>query len=297
MSKSVDLAFKGENPNWIDGVKTTYDAPIAVFTYDTTISQNGIFLPIKDMDPNYKDIEIRVLGEPIDKYMEDIKRGDISDIGKSLELPSKNRVSSIDLRGDNPRAFEEQKNYNVIVKAKFASTSHPVDNRIKSNETFIDVPYINFKAIGITNTSNFFRNAPNFIGDSNMNEWDVSNVKDMSYMFDGAKKFNQDIGGWDTSNVVHMNSMFHRADKFNQDIGNWDTSNVTYMSYMFYDSASFNQDISKWDVSNVVAMNDMFNGASLFNQDISSWNVERVINNDRMFYNTPSFNPTFNPFN
>jgi surface protein len=38
--------------------------------------------------------------------------------------------------------------------------------------------------------------------------WDVSNVTDVSYMFDGAKSFNQNIGSWDVSSVTDMGSMF-----------------------------------------------------------------------------------------
>ena len=49
-------------------------------------------------------------------------------------------------------------------------------------------------------------------GDSNfnqpLNDWNVSNVKDMGGMFWDAKLFNQDIGGWDVSNVEDMRNMF-----------------------------------------------------------------------------------------
>ena len=45
--------------------------------------------------------------------------------------------------------------------------------------------------------------------------------------------FNSDISNWDTSNVTYMTGMFSGASVFNSDISNWDTSNVTYMASMF----------------------------------------------------------------
>ena len=36
---------------------------------------------------------------------------------------------------------------------------------------------------------------------SDISHWDVSNVRDMSWMFYATEKFNQDLTGWDVSNV------------------------------------------------------------------------------------------------
>ena len=38
--------------------------------------------------------------------------------------------------------------------------------------------------------------------------WDVSNVTDMSLIFNDAKEFNKDISKWNVSNVTDMSSMF-----------------------------------------------------------------------------------------
>ncbi len=115
---------------------------------------------------------------------------------------------------------------------------------------------------------------------------DLSNVTNMTSMFNAAYLFNQDIGDWDVSNVTNMNSMFNGGTipmSFDQDIRDWDVSNVTNMSSMFSNSSSmatpFNQDIGDWDVSNVTEMRSMFAGARSFNQDLSGWNVCEVTSN------------------
>ncbi len=123
-----------------------------------------------------------------------------------------------------------------------------------------------------------------------INDWDTSEVTDMSTLFLDAHEFNSPIGNWDVSNVKSMFGMFREALLFNQDIGKWNTRNVIDMSYMFCEATSFNHNISNWDVSNVKDMNGMFACAQSFNQPIGNWDISNVENIAQMFDDAESFN-------
>ncbi|HOO72939.1 MAG TPA: BspA family leucine-rich repeat surface protein [Spirochaetota bacterium] len=97
---------------------------------------------------------------------------------------------------------------------------------------------------------------------------DLSQVTDMSFMFNNATSFNGDVSTWDVSSVADMGAMFYGANVFNGDVSNWDVSSVTTMNYMFYDAYSFTEhDLSGWDVDQVTGHTD-------FSTDWGSGNTE-----------------------
>ena len=128
----------------------------------------------------------------------------------------------------------------------------------------------------------------------NLNNWNVSKVKHMSFMFYYCNDFNQPLDKWDVSNVEDMFRMFDNCKKFNQPLNNWNVSNVTNMSGMFQVAESFNQPLDKWDVSKVTTMRAMFNYAKAFNQDISNWDVSKVEDMGYMFSICVNFNQPLN---
>jgi surface protein len=151
----------------------------------------------------------------------------------------------------------------------------------------------------LINTSYMFGNT--YINTSIFNQgvsnWDVSNVTDMSYMFNYAINFtNNGFTGNlfavppSFSQLKNTSYMFQFISYLHFEISDWDVSSVTDMSSMFSACSSFNSDLSSWDVSSVLDMNNMFNYATSFNQDISSWNVSRVTNMSRMLFHATQFN-------
>jgi surface protein len=141
---------------------------------------------------------------------------------------------------------------------------------------------------GVTSMSYMFDSASSFNQD--IGSWDVSNVTDVSHMFCNTTTFNQDIGSWDVSSVININHMFCNTPTFNQDLGSWDVSSVTDMTHMFYNATAFNQDLDSWDVSGVTDMTHMFYDATAFNQNIGSWDVSNVADMDYMFSGATAFN-------
>ncbi|GAB5472079.1 MAG: hypothetical protein Mars2KO_01780 [Maribacter sp.] len=170
----------------------------------------------------------------------------------------------------------------------------------------------------VTSTTAMFADCRSLIGNSYFEDWDMSQVKFVSSMFQGAEVFNQDISNWKMDNVELMSGMFQGAAKFNQPIGSWnitkvrfilglfegatsfnqplndwDISNVDNLFGLFYDASSFNQPLDNWKVDNVTTMASLFYGATAFDQDLSSWNVSQVQNMASMFGNAGLSNENY----
>lgn len=145
----------------------------------------------------------------------------------------------------------------------------------------------NWDVSNVTDMSGLFQGADDF--NEPIGNWDVSNVSNMMEMFLDASSFNQPLEKWCVSRVSDMSWMFSGASVFNQPVNNWDVSLVTDMRFMFSETHSFNQPLNNWDVKNVVEMKGMFNGAYSFNQPIGMWNVSQVINMEAMFGGAKAF--------
>ena len=115
---------------------------------------------------------------------------------------------------------------------------------------------------------------------------DVSGITDMSEAF----RYLEDaefcgIENWDVSNVIDMSKMFANCTNFSGDVRNWDVSNVENMSGMFNGCTWLNIDFSKWDVSNVTDMHTMFRLCSHFTGfGLNTWDISNVDNMREMFY-------------
>ncbi len=140
----------------------------------------------------------------------------------------------------------------------------------------------------VTDMSKMFQSAG--LGNVDFTGWDVSGVTNMSEMFNGAASFNGDLSDWDVSAVTDMNNMFYGASAFNSDLSAWDPISVNDMAYMFYGASSFSGDLSGWSTGSLSAMNHMFENATNFDSDLTSWDVSGIADMTSVFKNASSFN-------
>jgi surface protein len=186
-----------------------------------------------------------------------------------------------------------------------------VDNELLKKLSKNKKPLENVITTFVTDMSYLFYKNKTF--NSDISQWDVSNVTSMSWMFGFCEEFNVDISNWDTKNVTFFNDMFHGTKNFNADLSRWNVSkgllfngmffdsnfnnainawnvsNATNLSGMFDNAVYFNKPLSNWNVANVKLMGGMFAEAIRFNQDISMWNVSKVTDMTNMFRNAVKF--------
>lgn len=118
---------------------------------------------------------------------------------------------------------------------------------------------LNIKSKNITNCKNMFFNASLSKIKFN-NDFDTSNVTDMSYMFTGNYFISIDLSNFNTSNVIDMSSMFENDINLETlDLSNFNTNKVTNMKNIFYGLISLkNLNISNFDFTNVSEYDAMF---------------------------------------
>ena len=112
---------------------------------------------------------------------------------------------------------------------------------------------------------------------SDIENWDVSNVKDMSYMFEdfgsGIKNLELDFSKWNVSNVENFEGMFEDVG-FNSStvkikgLENWNVSSGIDFDNMFvamgyFSDAVYLSDLSRWNVSSGESMSSMFDSIGL----------------------------------
>lgn len=144
-----------------------------------------------------------------------------------------------------------------------------------------------------TNMRSMFSNSFNgsgSLGNINVNlaGWDVTNVTNTSYMFNGCRYVESygDLSGWVFSSVTNAERMFYQNTYLGNngasfDVSNFDFGAVTNMSYLFYE-VQFLTDfsfLSSWNISSSLTTMYQFMRATrraITSVDLSGWDTSGV---------------------
>lgn len=172
----------------------------------------------------------------------------------------------------------------VIVYANYVIDGKTYKTQIKSNDVNATV-----------NTAYMFNNNFNYAQYIETIQFsggiDMSNVTNMSYMFNSCTKLTSvDFGtDFNTKNVTNMAQMFNNCTSLTSlDVSDFDTSNVTNMSGMFSSCRALTDlDLSNFDTSKVTDMQSMFSKCVLLtNLDLGNFNTGNVMNMNYMFWDS-----------
>ncbi len=144
----------------------------------------------------------------------------------------------------------------------------------------------------VTDMTNMFNDVKSF--ESDLSDWDVSNVRNMSYLFANTNITGVDLSNWNTASVISMGGMFSRTVSSTPiGLGQWDLSSLEDLSSTFRrsDIAGLN-DIQHWDVSSVRFLSGTFFDINLGDLDLSQWDVSSVIQMNATFHSTQWQNPS-----
>ena len=194
----------------------------------------------------------------------DIKSFNTSNVTDMTQMFSGINVDSLDLSN-----FDTSK----VTTMKYMFSSGEIDK--------LDVSGFNTSKVTDMNGM-FYESAATEI--KGLENFDTSNVTDMSYIFRGTKVKILDLSSFDTSKVTKMSWMFGSADATEiKGLDKFNTSKVTDMQYMFYKSKLSQINLDNFDTSNVTSMQGMFSEASTTSYSLSNFNTSNVTNMRDMF--------------
>ena len=112
-----------------------------------------------------------------------------------------------------------------------------------------------------TNMLNFFNACTIFTGNNSMQNWDVSTIANLNYVFQNTQ-FNIDISSWNTNNLQNMRQTFLNT-PFNYDISSWNVSKVGTFVQCFR-GCSINQNLGSWSLkTSGTNLSNIFNSSGM----------------------------------
>jgi hypothetical protein len=198
---------------------------------------------------------------------------------------------------DNPNLTIMKKERNPFVFSDRETLRKSVEDYLKNPSD--SPPIYDWDVRGVLNMSNLFIS---LIQSEEHNElltgienWDVSNVRNMFGMFSDCTFFNQPLNGWNLSSVEDTRSMFYRCHRFNHTLNNWRMPIIQKMDQMFHYCTSFDQDLNSWNISPMVSKNKMFDNTLMKKRNhLPFWYEPITIEPEYEVYHAsiPTYSPT-----
>lgn len=114
-----------------------------------------------------------------------------------------------------------------------------------------------------------------------LNDLDISNVKELSYLFETVKVKSVDMNEWDVSHIKDIHGLFWCNRNIEEVfISDWNTSNIESFYGVFYSCENLKKlDLSNWKFDNCKEIDLMF--ANCINLDVSfanNWDIKDNVN-------------------
>ena len=174
--------------------------------------------------------------------------------------------------------FTESENYIKLVWKKNIKTTKCLFYRCsKINE----INFTNFDLSEVTDMSYMFESCSSLIS-IDLSNFDASQVTNMAYIFHTCSSLiSLDLSNFNSSQVTNIEGMFQSCSSLiSINLSNFNTSQVTNMRYMFRDCKKLDYlNLSNFDTSQITNMEGMFQRcSSLISIDLSNFDASQVTN-------------------
>jgi surface protein len=146
----------------------------------------------------------------------------------------------------------------------------------------------------INGLSSLFHFCSSLVYNSSINNWDMTPINNIKFLFFGCTNFNQNINDWDVSSVVDGTDTFNACTNYNQPLNNWDVENFQSTSQMFLECSNFNQNINDWRLLSCADVGLMFYNCENFNQPLNNWVTTSFQKTYYLFFGCTNFNQNIN---
>lgn len=163
-----------------------------------------------------------------------------------------------------------------------------INNTLAAEQTFMSfVRDIWYLPEGITNYDDAFRSSR----DSSSDSLDVHCHIDMSQCTSAVRMFFQrrglkslDVSGWDVSKMKNFSYMFALTGLEKLDVSKWDVSSAENLVSIFTGSRLETIDTSKWNTASATSLRSLFQALLVRKIDVSQFDTSKVTDMGWMFY-------------